>query len=336
MIRAPLNLHELVCESIIARQSNQDPASVVPVSTHLGNTVHVATARDVLYVPELGLQVLGDRCVPLEAILDEWNLPFEQSSGFHGRGERFASPFDVQKVDESVSILSNFYSSNFTHCIGELLKVTILERAGYSGRYVLTWMPGFAFDFLRLLGIDRARIREDIVEPTLFSSAKYTTALQFMNLTSCPDVILELRASLLSAVETVQSPFGKRLWLERGKNVLYPDRDLVNPDEVNACLDRYEFHRLDIGSLPLEQQIAVARDAEVIAGAHGSAFAHCMFMKPGSTVVECFSPLYINGCSFDICRILDHLYFMIADWNSQYEHYPHGNRVRVKPVQLEL
>lgn len=102
------------------------------------------------------------------------------------------------------------------------------------------------------------------------------------------------------------------------------------------CSGRYGFQRVPIGTLPLQQQIAVARDAEVIAGAHGSAFAHCMFMKQSSTVIECFSPLYLNGVSFEICRVLDHLYFMVADWNSKYVPYQFGNRVYVKCAQLEL
>lgn len=114
-------------------------------------------------------------------------------------------------MDENVCILSNCYSHNFTHGIEELLNVTILERASYAGRYVLSSMPTFVFEFLQLLGVPRTRIAEDILEPTLFSSAQFTTVLHFMNLTVCPDIFLELRAALLSSVGTVTSPFGKRL-----------------------------------------------------------------------------------------------------------------------------
>lgn len=336
MLHARVKLRDLVCESIITKLQRDDPSMVREVSTHLGNVVHVATARDVLYLPSLGLQVLEGHIVPSEGIVDEWNLSYEQPSDFHGRGETFASAFPVREVDENVCILSNFYSYNFTHCLEELFKVTILERAGYRGRYVVTSMPRFAFDFLEMLGVPRSRLVENILEPTLFSAAQYPTAIHFMNLMSCPDIFFELRATLLASVNAVRSPLGKRIWLDRGSSGVSLDRDLVNPDEVYACIDRYGFERVDMGSLPLRQQIAIARDADVIAGAHGSAFAHCMFMPLDSTVIECFSPLYLNGVSFDICRVLNHLYFMIVDWNSRHLPYPFGTRVRVKCSQLEL
>jgi hypothetical protein len=336
MLHAPLRLGELICASVIARLQREDPARVTEVPTHAGDVVHVATAPDVLYVPSLGLQILEDRIVPTEGIVDEWNLSYEQPTDFHGRGEPFGSPFPVREVDETVCILSNFYSYNFTHCIEELFKVTILERAGYRGRYVLSSMPRFAFEFMELLGIPRSRLAEDILEPTLFRSAQFCTAIHFMNLRLYPDIFLDLRAALLAAVSAIRSPLGRRVWLDRGIHVVSRERDLVNEDEVYACIDRHGFERVDMGSLPLSQQIAIARDAHVIAGPHGSAFAHCMFMPTESTVIECFSPLFLNGVSFDICRVLNHLYFMVVDWNSRHLPYPFGTRVRINCSQLEL
>lgn len=197
-------------------------------------------------------------------------------------------------------------------------------------------MPAFAFELLGLTGVPRSRTITHVTEPTVFRRAHYTTHAFTLNLSTCPGVLMELRDALLSAVRDVPSPVGHRLWLERGSNVNEPDRDLVNVEEVHACLDRHGFERLDIGSLPVPEQLAAARDAEVISGVHGSAFAHCAFMKPGSRVIECFSPLYLNGCSFETCRVLGHRYHMVCDWSSKYVTYEHGNRVHVDLSQLEL
>jgi capsular polysaccharide biosynthesis protein len=334
---APLDFDALVCRSVI-KAPQAAPAQVEEVLFD-GVGCAVTTVDDVLYLPELRLQVIEDRVVPEEAIRDPRNFEFEQRNSWHGGGGRFRASFDVREVDETVCILSNLYTHNFTHWLEELLKVTILERAGYAGRYVLSSlppsMPPFASEFLRLLGIPGERI-DDAREPTVFRSAVYTTAIHFDSLDVCPGAFLALRAALLASVADVRSPYAARLWLDRGPNVERSGRDLVNPDEVHACVERRGFERVDMGSLPLERQLAAARDAAVIAGAHGSAFAHCMFMKERSTVIECFSPLYLNGASFGICRVLDHRYLLVVDSNSQYFPYPHGNRVHVPLDQLEL
>ena len=326
----------LACESMLERARRRRSGSVDAVVLRSGDTVHVTAVSDVLYVPDLRLQVVGGAVVPTEGIVDPWNLGFEQRSNFHGKGQRYSLPFAVDHVDGDVAILSNLYSANFTHFIEELLKVVILERAHFGGRFVLSAMPAFAYELLDLLGIDRRRIIDTITQPTVFERAHYTTHASTLNLSTCPGVLMELRDALLSAVGDVRSPAGPRLWLERGRNVNEPDRDLVNVEEVHACLDRHGFERLDIGDLAVPEQLAAARDADVISGVHGSAFAHCAFMKPGSRVVECFSPRYLNGCSFETCRVLGHRYHMVCDWSSKYVTYEHGDRVHVDLSQLEL
>ena len=331
---APLDLDALVCRSVL-KEPKAAPAQVDEVLVN-GTAYALTTVDNVLYLPELRIQVIDDRVVPEEAIRDPWNFDFEQRNGWHGGGGQFRTRFDLHEVDETVCILSNLYAHNFTHWLEELLKVTILERARYAGRYVLSSMPPFARESLRILGISRERIADEVTEPTVFRSAVYTTAINFDALDEPPSAFLALRAALLTGVAGIRSPYGERLWLDRGSNVESADRDLVNPDEVHACAERHGFERVDIGSLSLEQQLAAARDAAVIAGAHGSAFAHCAFMKERSTVIECFSPLYLNGASFGICRALDHRYLMVVDRNSQYFPYPHGDRVHVNLDQLEL
>jgi hypothetical protein len=39
---------------------------------------------DVLYIPDLRLQVIGDRLVPSEALQHEWTLDFEVAPGLSG------------------------------------------------------------------------------------------------------------------------------------------------------------------------------------------------------------------------------------------------------------
>src|SRR5262245_29351704 len=143
----PLNLQELMAKSIIDEVLESNPGSVRKVKTHLGNTAHVLSAENVLYIPELGLQILDGRFVPAEGIVDPGNLDYLQrqwSDRRSGEVARFSSYFPTEYVAEDVCILSNVYSRNFSHFTEELFKVLILERAGYSGPYIYTQFRKFA------------------------------------------------------------------------------------------------------------------------------------------------------------------------------------------------
>lgn len=332
----PLDVQTLISKSIIDEMLESDADSVRRVATHLGNTAHVLAVEDVLYMPDLGLQIVNNRFVPAEGIVDPWNLGFLQRQLEHGAPSYSSSDFPTKYVDEEVCILSNMFSDNFSHFTEELLKVLILERARYSGSYVYTNLPEFAFEFWDALGLDRRRLKQVSLEPLVFRSALYTTNLNFLDLSKCPDIFFELRDRMFSAAAGISSPFGKRLWLDRGSNVADSERGLVNSEEVVSCLDGYGFTRLDIGSLPLLQQIAASRDADVIAGPHGSAFLHCMYTKPHSAIIEIFSPNYLNGYSFEICRVLRHRYVMIVGDNAPHAPYRYGKRIYVPCNQLCL
>jgi len=338
-LRPPLKLQSLVPKSVVNEALEHNRKSVREVKTPLGNTAHVVAATDVLYVPRLGLQIIDDRFVPTEGIVDPWYLGYLQCRDRSGRIE-FETAADadsrLKHIDEQVCILSNVFSYVFSHFIEELLKVLILERAGYSGPYVYTKLPKFAFEFWEALELDRRRLIAFGHEPLVFRSALYTTNLSLRDLGKCPDVFFELRDRMASAAAGFSSRFGKRLWLDRRANVTDPERDLVNSEEVERHLNRYGFLRLDMGNLPLLEQVAAARQADVIAGPHGSAMLHCMHMKPRSKVIEIFSPKYLNGYCFEICRLLRHQHVMVAGDNTPFAPYRHGKRVHVPCNQLAM
>ncbi len=127
----------------------------------MGNTAHVLAADNVLYVPKLGLQILEGGVIPDEGIVDPWNLRWLKldESDFAALSSRYPSNYCA----EEVCILSNVFSTNFSHFTEELLKVLILERARYSGPYIYTELPKFAFEFWDALGLDRRRLHASSV-----------------------------------------------------------------------------------------------------------------------------------------------------------------------------
>jgi capsular polysaccharide biosynthesis protein len=301
------------------------------------NPVHVVRAAETLYVPELGIQVVDGNILPEEAIHGSWELEFEIGRDFQGRGGAYCQPFEATYVDEDVGILSNLYSRNFGHWITEeLVKVVILERYGFKGRFVVAGLPRFAAEFMHLLGISPDRIIDRIEGPTVFRSALLTTAIDEGNVLAHAGVFQALRTHILAASHAkATAPLASRLWMDRGTGVLDPGRGLIDAQETYAILERYGFKVIDMAALPLPAQIAAAHNAEILSGVHGAAFVHALFMKPRSTVIECFSPTFVNPSVLEICRMLDHRYLMLVHQNT-YGSYPYGKRLKVSNSHLEL
>lgn len=81
----------LTCESVLERARRREPDRVQAVRLRSGAIAHVTAVDDVLYLPDLRLQVVEGAVVPTEGVVDPWNLGFEQRSDFHGMGRATCS-----------------------------------------------------------------------------------------------------------------------------------------------------------------------------------------------------------------------------------------------------
>lgn len=295
-----------------------------------------AVVDEVAYLPELGLQVGPGGRVPLEAIHDPWCLGFEVGRQFQGRADRYAVPFELEELDADACVLGNFYSRNFFHWISEeLVKVQALESVGFDGVYVLNALPAFAREFLQLMGVPEARVRIASA-PLRLRRAHFLDALTARQFDRHPQLVRALRARLVdSALGGAPAAPTRRLWLDRVQGVNNPGRDLVNPDEVYPVLARHGVEIVDMGALPVREQLQLSASASLLSGPHGAGFMHALFQPPRSDVIECYSPLFINPGVFEVCRVMDHRYAMVAHENC-YDGYQYGNRLYVNPSQLEL
>jgi capsular polysaccharide biosynthesis protein len=100
-------------------------------------------------------------------------------------------------------------------------------------------------------------------------------------------------------------------------------------------LHRYGFEIVDMGAMPVAAQISLAHSAAVLSGPHGAGFVHTLFMSPKSTVIECYSPLFINQGIIQICLAMQHRYFMLV-YENAHVRYPFGNQLMVNCAHLEL
>ncbi len=303
----------------------------------------VARLRNVLYQPSAlergqGLQVFDDGAIPLEASYYDYVADFAREQLSRREISCLPQPstaLEIADVQGDVCILANLFSRNFTHWHEELLKVVAIEAAELPCTYVLSGLPPFTRELLGLIGIPTQRILE-VNRPLRFSSVLYPAAISYDNICEHPAVFHLLRERLLQAItDQPSSDTPPQLWLERGAQTRL-GRRLVNGEEVERLLKRQGVERVDLGALPVIQQLSLARDAQLLAGPHGSAFVHSQLMPPGSAVVECFSPLYLNPTYTNIYRLQRHRYSLVVGTHSRLFPYPHGEDVYVDLPQLEL
>ncbi len=75
-----------------------------------------------------------------------------------------------------------------------------------------------------------------------------------------------------------------------------PARQVLNEDEVVACLAPFGFEVVTLSGKSVAAQAALFRSARIVVGPHGAGFSNLLFCQPGATVLEFFSPHYVNFC----------------------------------------
>lgn len=308
----------------------EDRTGVDPVGTFDddGDGLSLYRVANIHYDPRSRCSWVGD-VVPSEITPHEEHARQAMKARTGGFPGGFGRDRTFAESALDVCILGNPHAHNFFHWQEEMLKVVLFEEMGFAGHYVLPpGMPGFCFDFLDILGIDRGRVA--IAErPTRYAGGWICDHLTLFDIASHPRVIEIARARLLP-VEDGESGLGERIWIDRRDAF----RAIVNWDEIATILDAAGFAIVDMASLPVRRQLAVASAARVIGGPHGAGLVHAAFMQREGLLIEAFSPDYLYPCLLDVCAALGHDYALLVGRNAPWERYAHRNDVRIEPDQL--
>jgi len=299
--------------------------------------VQIAHARYALYMPSLRLTVVDQSVVPSESTQGAWGWEFHRRQpDFNDAGMALQGSVDAVFVRDEVCVLTNFFSTNFYKWITEeLIKVVVLERAGYRGKYLAVGLREYAYEFLELLGVPPERIIANAKRPMVFADCIQLTQIWERCALDHRRAYGLLRERLLQTCTSSGVRTAERLWMIRRLGAFNGRSDIVNSEEVEAVLGRYGFEMVDMAALPLPSQIRMANGARIMAGLHGAAFAHSLFMEPRSKVVECFSPTHLNPGIINFCRLMRHDYSMLVP-RSTHGRHPGGEEVIVDCNQLEL
>ena len=102
----------------------------------------------------------------------------------------------------------------------------------------------------------------------------------------------------------------KRIYLSRD-DAKY--RQVINEDEVVSFLDKYGFKKVVLSTLDVATQVHLFRNAEVVAGPHGSAFTNITSCRKGAKIVEFFSTEYAHSTYWEMSNYLGLRHGYVSD-----------------------
>jgi capsular polysaccharide biosynthesis protein len=104
-----------------------------------------------------------------------------------------------------------------------------------------------------------------------------------------PEIVEYLRNSFSADPEKG----AELVFVGRGKG---DRRPLVEAEKIWAGLQKLGFAQIEPEKMSVAEQARAFRSARVVVGAHGAALANLAFSRPGTHVIELFSPRYVNPC----------------------------------------
>lgn len=264
----------------------------------LGDDGAVVTREDALLTQvSVDLRVVNSGDEAGHTALHQWRLP------------------PLRRLARRVAVLAVLGGHNYFHWMFHLLpRIALLRDAGIAFDEIDLFATNpvrqpFQEQTLARLGIPRDRVIE--IGPTTHVSAD--------------ELVVPSRPSRMSEVagwvrdflrDTFLDPASKpadtpdRIYLTRSGS---GHRRLVNEPQVRRLVQKHGFTPVTAETMSVADQARLFAGASVVVAPHGAGLANLVFCRPGVTVVEIFSPRYINGC-----------YWQLSAWTGARYHYVIG------------
>jgi capsular polysaccharide biosynthesis protein len=119
------------------------------------------------------------------------------------------------------------------------------------------------------------------------------------SLPGVPGVVPPETIDFLQSIFTTKTIVtGRKIFIGRGGAT---HRALIHEGKIAAMLGERGFKSVECEKLSVQEQADIFSSADVVVGAHGAALTNLVFCRPGTWVVELFSPAYVNPCYRDLC-----------------------------------
>ena len=89
-----------------------------------------------------------------------------------------------------------------------------------------------------------------------------------------------------------------------------------NLEAVCEVCAQYGFTFLDFEKLTFFEQVAAVSNAEILVGPHGAGMLHAWFMPKNATVIEFFSPEYVNYTMLPFIKFININYIPLVEYRN--------------------
>lgn len=205
-------------------------------------------------------------------------------------------------IPETVAVLSFCSSNNYFHWMFDVLpRIELLRQSGSEiDKYVMNRKKTLPFqdETLAVLGISNKKLIDSRVD---LQARKLVVPSLICRYIIKPDAYVRprvipkwacdfLRREFLLTNDTDHSEKNEYIYISR-ENATY--RKVINEEEIIKQLDVFGFKKVTLESMKVAEQVKLFSNAKVIIAPHGAGLANLVFCKPGTKVIELFSPKYM-------------------------------------------
>jgi capsular polysaccharide biosynthesis protein len=197
----------------------------------------------------------------------------------------------ITRLDGTAAVLTTYRSDIYYHWMLDTLpRLYLLRESGIAyDKLIIPTQSRFQRDTLVLLGIDEKQV---IADRGLHLQAARLIVPTLPGMVGNPPgwVCDFLRRSFLPALGGDESQ-NRRIYIARGVG---GTRRILNEPELLSVLKQHAIETVYPETLPFLDQVKLFNSASLVIAAHGSGLTNLVFCRPGSVVVELFSPNYVT------------------------------------------
>jgi capsular polysaccharide biosynthesis protein len=253
--------------------------------------VEVCRVADVHHLPRYGALVWPDGTAPFAPLGGPLEDPerLAQAPGFGRDGEdySFTAPPAAPRLERAGVFMPWGGGFNYGHMLLDALpSLLALEEAGLLDAFppIAPPLKRWQRELVALLQGDDAPAVREVADPVLrLGEAAYATSMD--HYLHAPNALLDRMRQRLAARSGPAPLRARRIYLSRRSHA-NPMRICLNEAELERALAARGFAIVRPERLSPSEQIALARDAEVIVGPTGAGLSNALFAPPGALVID--------------------------------------------------
>jgi capsular polysaccharide biosynthesis protein len=201
----------------------------------------------------------------------------------------------IQPLAGTIINFARLSGWNYAHWVLDVLpRLDILRRAGQDWRAAEGYLfngpeEDFKTETLDLLGFPREK-RHFTSAATHFQCERLIAPSWACKPDQTPPWVVDfLRKAFVTAAKTPAA--AARIYISRSKAKF---RKVLNDNQVVDLLQHRGFKSVCCEDLSFREKVDLFASAEAVVAPHGAGLTHLAFCRPGTKVIEYFSPRYVN------------------------------------------